>query len=290
MTFDSVMAYELLRVNEVVVTVGALVLGLTILALGWIGSRVMQRAARRSLLQRGERDHGNLQATLRLGHYAIMLLALIVALEVIGINLTALFAAGAVFAIGIGFALRTVAENFVAGVMLLMERSIRPGDVLEVDGRVVRVEQLGLRATLVRTRSEEEMLVPNALFVASTIKNYTLKDTLYRARTSVGVAYSSDLRLVFETLRKAANGFHPRFAGRDPIVLLTGFGSSAVDFEVSVWIDDPWQERVLLSSLNETIWWALKDASVTIAFPQHDVHLDEDVVDALRGSGARRNA
>lgn len=285
---DDLLGFELLRVKGVTVTVSSLLLAIVIVLVGWAISAAVQRAVRRTWAQRESRDQRNLHAVLKLIHYAVMLIALGVALDSIGIDLTTLFAAGALFAIGLGFAMQNVAQNFVSGVILLMERTIRPGDLLEVDGAVVRVQQLGLRSTLVRTRFEEEMIVPNSMLVQSTIKNFTLHDPLYRVRTQVGVAYSSDLRVVLEQLEATARVFNARYQGRDPVVLLKGFGESSVDFEISVWTDDPWNERRLLSDLNQAIWWALKDAGVTIAFPQTDLHLDPEVVDALRGLAAPR--
>lgn len=281
MTVNDLLDFELLRLHGIAITVGSLLAAIAIIVLGVGLSALLQRATRRAWAARGSGDSRNVQAMLRLGHYTVMLVAFGVALETLGIDLTALFAAGAIFAIGIGFAMQNVAQNFVSGVILLMERTIRPGDLLEVEGVVVRVQNMSMRSTLVRTRFEEEMIVPNSLLVQSTIKNFTLHDPLYRVRTKVGVAYSSDLRVVIEVLERTAMGFTARFAERNPVILLTGFGDSSVDFEVSVWTDDPWNERSLLSRLNQDIWWALKAAGVTIAFPQRDLHMDPSVLDAL---------
>jgi small-conductance mechanosensitive channel len=282
MNIERILAFELLRLHGVSVTVGALIMAAIIVLVGFAVSSGLQRAVSRAWARRATGDTRNLHAVLRLGHYAVMFGALAVALETVGVNLTTLFAAGAIFAIGIGFAMQNVAQNFVSGVILLLERTIRPGDLLEVDGVVVRVIQMGMRATLVRTRFEEEMIVPNTILVQSTIKNFTLHDPLYRIRTALGVAYESDLRVVFATLEHAAAAFTGRETSRPPVVLLTGFGSSSIDFEVSIWTSDPWNERRTLSDLNRDLWWALKDAGVTIAFPQRDVHFDSSFVDAMR--------
>ena len=285
MTLDSLLGFELFDVKGVPVTIGSLLTAVAITLVGLLASSIMQRTVRGAWKQRGTGDDRNLHAVLRLGHYTIIVITASIALQTIGINLTTLFAAGAIFAIGIGFAMQNVVQNFVSGVILLVERTIRPGDVIEVNEDLVRVQEMGMRSTRVRTRFEEEMIVPNSLLVTATIKNYTLHDPLYRVRTSVGVAYESDLKVVSAALEATARGFGERFDGHDPVVLLTGFGSSSVDFEVSVWTDDPWNSRRLLSNLNFAIWWGLKDAGVTIAFPQQDVHLDPVVVEALRSGG-----
>jgi potassium efflux system protein len=113
------------------------------------------------------------------------------------------------------------------------------------------------------------------------VKNYTLKDSVYRLRASVGVTYSSDMCKVRETLESIVQDIDWQVKGHDPIVLLTGYGSSSVDWEVSVWISDPWLMRRRISELYESIWWALKGDGHVIAFPQLDVHFDPPVADGI---------
>ena len=116
--------------------------------------------------------------------------------------------------------------------------------------------------------------IPNSLLVQSSVTNYTLGDSLYRIRAAVGVAYGSDMDQVMEVLMEAGRSVPERAPDKDPIVLLLAFGNSSVDFEVSVWAEDPWAARVTRSSLNMAIWKHLKEAGITIAFPQLDVHFD----------------
>jgi small-conductance mechanosensitive channel len=197
-----------------------------------------------------------------------------IAAQTVGINLSALFAAGAVFAIGFGFAMQNIAQNFVAGVILLIERVIRPGDIIEIEGQVARVEEIGIRSTRVRTRFDVDIIVPNSILVQSNVRNYTLGDSDYRVHIDVGVTYSADIPAVHELLVQAAAAIEWRVANKDPIVLLTTFGSNAVNFEVSVWCNDPWGARIHQSELSLAIWRALKAANITISFPQLDVHFD----------------
>ena len=213
-----------------------------------------------------------------------------VALHTVGINLTALFAAGALFAVALGFAMQNITQNFASGVILLVERSIKPGDILKVEGKLVKVIRMGIRATVSRTLDDEEIIIPNAVLVQNSVTNYTLKDKLYRLRAMVGVVYWSDMALVRETLEKVARQIPWRVENLDPRILLRQFGSSSVDYEVSVWIDDPWRLQLRLSELHEAIWWALKEAGITIAFPQVDVHLDPPVMRSLEGLALSRDS
>ena len=250
------------------ITFGALVL------VAYGVSRLVQRAITRGIARRGPAHPGNMAVTRRLTHYAIMALGLTIALQNIGIQLSALFAAGAVFAVAIGFGMQNIAQNFISGVILLVERTIKAGDVLEVENRVVRVERMGLRATIARSRDEQQLIIPNSALVQSIVTNYTLQDSLYRIRATVGVSYSSDMAQVRQALERAAAAVPWRVEARAPLVLLTDFGASSVNWEVSVWGEDPWAARVSKSALNEAIWRALGGEGIVISFPQMDVHLD----------------
>jgi small-conductance mechanosensitive channel len=273
---------KLFEIAGTPVTLATLLTFLLIVVATFWFSKGAQKGLARALGLRGITDGGTIHAAGRLMHYVIVAVGLGVALQTVGINLGALFAAGAVLAIGIGFAMQNIAQNFVSGVILLAERTIKPGDVLQIEGQFVRVSQMGIRATIAKTLDDEEIIIPNASIVQGTVKNYTLRDSFYRLRTVVGVTYSSDMRKVRETLERVAFDLPWRSAEKEPVVLLSEFGSSSVNFDVSVWIDDPWRMMRRRSTLNEAIWWALKEADVTIAFPQVDVHFDAPVIESLR--------
>lgn len=209
----------------------------------------------------------------RLGAHAVRALAILVALQVTGVDLGGLLAAGAVLAVGVGLAMQKVAENFVSGILLFAERSIREGDIVEVEGTVARVTHLGIRATVAVTLDDVEMIVPNSLLAQSTVRNLTLTERSYRLRVAVGVAYDTDLDHAVDVLTAAAAAVGWRDPTRAPVVLVVGFGSSSVDLEVSVWTSDVWAMRRGASDLRRSIWRALRAHGVTIPFPQLDLHL-----------------
>jgi small-conductance mechanosensitive channel len=280
-TLEGVLDYHLFDIAGTPITVATIITFSLIVVVTLLFSMITQRALGRVFRTRGVRDEGTLGVTRRLTHYLVLAVGLGVGLQTIGINLGALFAAGAVVAVGLGFAMQNLTQNFVSGVILLMERSIKPGDVLQVEGKFVRVSRMAMRATHARTLDDEEIIVPNSAIVQSTVTNYTLRDSFYRIRCPVGVVYRADMSLVRRTLEQVAGTMEWRSKGKEPVILLTDFGSSSVDWEVSVWIDDPWTVRKRRSDLNEAIWWALKEAGIVIAFPQLDVHFDPPVTDAL---------
>ncbi len=275
-----VISFELFELSGTPITLMLIfTVGLLLIAT-WTLSSFLQRAVDKGFRARGVDDIGTTAITKRLLHYAVMAIGLGIALETMGISLSALFAAGAIFAVGLGFAMQNIAQNFVSGLILLIERAIKPGDIVEVEGRVVRVLKMGIRTTIARTRDEEEIIIPNASLVQSTVKNYTLGDPLFRIRAAVGVAYGSDMRVVRDCLTRAARSVQERVADRDPVVHLTDFGDSTVDWQISIWSDNAWTAPGLASTLREAIWWALKEDGIEIAFPQIDVHFDPVVEEA----------
>lgn len=273
---------RLFDLGDTPITLGSVVVIVTILLATWLISWAVSRAIRKALKLRGLEDQGTLAVVIRLTRYLVLGAGLFVALRVAGIDLSTLFAAGAIFAVAFGFAMQNIAANFVSGVILLSEGAIKPGDVLDVEGRMVRVRDMGIRATTVRTLDDEDLIIPNSILVQSTVTNHTYRDDLMRLRVSVGVSYASDLRQVRQILQETADGLDWRFRDKSPVILLTEFGDSSVCFEVSVWIEDPWLSRRGRSDLRESIWWALRGAGITIAFPQLDLHLDDAVLHSLR--------
>lgn len=281
----TVLGTELFVFAGTPITVGTLGVLLLIALASFAVASLMRRGTERFLRKRKVEDEGAVTLTGRLVHYAVLFVGLTTALHTSGLNLSALFAAGAVFAVAIGFAMQEITQNFVSGVILLIERSIRPNDVIEVEGRLIRVKDMGIRVTLGRTLDDEDLVIPNSLIAGSTVTNYTLRDKLYRVRVAVGVEYSSDLRLVRETLEEALRPISWRVQEKTPVVLLDAFGASSVDYEVSVWSRNPWNARRHRSDVREAIWWAFKEKGIVIAFPQMDVHVDEPLIQALRRAG-----
>ena len=279
---DRVLNTEIITLSGQAITAISLITFALIIFLTVTASRLLQKSANRAMDSRSIHDAATRAITTKLISFTVLGVGVATAVTNIGINLGALFAAGAVFAVGISFAFQNVAQNFLSGLILLFERSIKPMDVLEVEDRVVRVEKMGIRATVARTRDDEQLIIPNTVLAQGTVKNFTMSDSHYRIRVPVGVEYGSDLKHVRQVLEQTVSGEQWRSL-RDPVVQLMGFGDSSVDYDVSVWTADPWTAPMVSSGLHEEIWWALKGADVVIAFPQLDVHLAPALEAAVAG-------
>lgn len=281
----------LFRIGDTPISISTIVTAvLIVLASLWV-SRTVRGLVERGLKRRGGKP-GAVGTITGLIHYAVLITGFGVALGTTGIDLTALFAAGAIFAVGLGFAMQSIAQNFVAGVILLAERAIKPGDVLEVEGKVVKVLEMGIRASVAATRDGEHLIIPNSTLIQTTVKNYTLRHSVFRVRVPVGVVYRSDMELVKRVLVAVARQVSAKWgvADRDPQVILAGFGDHAVQWEIAVWTDDPWVWRVAASELSEAVWFAFKEHDIVIAFPQLDVHFDPPIEDSIKQLSSTRAA
>jgi small-conductance mechanosensitive channel len=277
-----VLHYTLFEVADSPITVATLIAVLAVMGVTVLLSRLVRTGAERAIHRRGGRG-ADIATFAALLHYLILIGGFAIALDTVGIDLTALFAAGALFAVALGFAMQSIVQNFVAGVILLTERSIKPGDVLQVEGKTVKVFQMGIRSSIARTRDGEDLVIPNSVLIQTTVTNYTLRDQAFRIRAQVGVTYRSDMRQVRATLEGVAELVNRKWAVPDskPQVIMTGFGNSSVDWEVAIWMNNPWELRPALSDLHEEIWRALQERGIVIAFPQVDVHFDPAVTKGI---------
>lgn len=227
----------------------------------------------------------------KLLQFVLVAIAVLLALNVIGIDLTALTVFSGAIGIGLGLGLQKAASNVTGGLMLLLDKSIKPGDTVAVGGTFGWVTSLGGRYVSIRTRDGVEHLIPNEHFITQGVENWSFADKEVRLKIPVGVAYHSDLRLVQRLCLEAA-AETPRILRRpEPSCLLMGFGDSAVEMEMRVWICDP--EHGVSNVKSEVlfkIWEKFKENSVEIPFPQRVLHAAPSMSDALSFDAAKARA
>lgn len=201
-------------------------------------------------------------------------LATILGLNIAGIDLTALTVFSGALGLGIGFGLQKVFSNLISGLILLLDKSVKPGDVITVGDTFGWVNNLGARCVSVLTRDGKEHLIPNENLVTQQVENWSYSNSHVRLHIPVGVSYNSDLKLVKSLLLQAVTE-HPRvLEAPKPDCFLTGFGDSSVDHTLIIWIRDP--EGGLMnikSDIYYRIWDLFKENGVEIPFPQRDVHI-----------------
>ncbi|MFM5930009.1 MAG: mechanosensitive ion channel family protein, partial [Novosphingobium sp.] len=216
----------------------------------------------------------------KLFNIAAWIILLLAGIDFLGISLTALAVFSGAFGLAIGFGLQKTFGNLISGIILLMDRSIKPGDVIAVgtgsDKTVGQVNRIGIRAVSVTTRDKIEFLIPNELLMTNQVENWSFSSRDVRVKVPIGVAYGTDIALVEKVLLEAANSLDRVLERHPPQVWLHGFGANAIEFEVQLWIDDP-EEGLgnLRSDLLKAVWRDFARHGIEVPFAQHDVHIRE---------------
>jgi small-conductance mechanosensitive channel len=209
----------------------------------------------------------------RLIHYVILALGFLVGLGVLGLDLTKVSVLAGAFGVGIGFGLQDVVNNFVCGLILLFERPVHVGDIVEVGGLQGEVRKIGIRASTVRTYQGADIIVPNSQFITANVTNWTLSDRLRRIELPVGVNYGAAPQKVIELLEAVARANPGVLQNPPPKCLFMGYGDSSINFELRAWTDqfDNW--GAIRSELASAVYDAVYAAGMSFPFPQREVRV-----------------
>ena len=204
--------------------------------------------------------------------YVIIVL---ITFNAIGVNVTGIFAASAALLIGIGLALQTLFQDIISGIFILVDQSVHAGDIIELDGKVGRVEEIKLRTTRAVTIDNKVLVIPNHLYLTNSLYNWTQNGTITRENITVGVAYGSNVALVKKVLMDAANSHDAIISEPPPNVLFTNFGDSSLDFKLVFTVTDSFKAFQVQSDLRFEIDRMFRENNVSIPFPQRDIHIIE---------------
>ena len=207
---------------------------------------------------------------------SILFAGVYTSLSSLGINLSIFLVPLGALSIGLGLGLQNLASNYIAGLVLMTEGTIRDGDVIEVDGVRGTVQEMSLRTTVVKTFSNTEVIVPNSLMVSQRLDNWTKSDQILRIESHIGVAYGTDISAVHEILHSQIAAHSAVLSDPEPRTFLVEFADSALLFRIQYWIDDPSQRLSSLSEILEAIYFGLQERGISIPFPQRDVWLKRD--------------
>jgi small-conductance mechanosensitive channel len=268
--------FELWAIDNYSVTVRKLLTATFILIMGVLSAKYLLRVLTRRLFALARLEEGTASVIQKTLTYFAYLFVLIFALRMVNIPLGAFAFLGGAIAIGVGFGAQNLINNFISGFILMGERPIHIGDLIELEGILGRVEEIGARCTRVRTGENIHILVPNSSFLEKNITNWTLSDRNIRAKVTAGVIYGSPVREVERLLLKAAIENEKTLKNPAPFVLFNDFGDNALIFELYFWVSvrQTTERRMIESSVRFRIDELFREAGIVIAFPQRDVHLD----------------
>ena len=267
------MTLQLFNLQNTPVTMYSLIMFLFFLSIFAIGGKVISRVLFFRMLGNVQMDEGIRYTLMRFTNYFVMFIGVVISFQFIGIDLSGLAVIFGLLSVGIGFGLQNVTSNFIAGLILLIERPIKIGDRIIVNDMEGDVKEINMRSTTIQSLLNISIIVPNADFISGSVVNYSYGgDTRVRVRVNVGVSYSSNLDLVLRCLREAAMNHPEVMQDPPPVVVFRDFGDSSWDLSVTSWINDAKRHIIVASEIRMNIVRIFKEHDIEIPFPQRDIN------------------
>jgi small-conductance mechanosensitive channel len=242
---------------------------LTVVFALWIAGVIEAKLMRLQSLDANLRIVG-----VRVAKAVLTVIAILASLGMVGIDMTALSVFTGALGVGLGFGLQKIASNYVSGFIILLDRSIRIGNIVQVGTDGGEVTQITTRYTVLKHPGGTEFIVPNETLIGTTVQNQTYSNSKIRLTTSVGVAYDTDLDKASALMVEAAQAHSRVLTDPAPKAFLTQFADSAINLELGFWIDDPEEGKGnIVSDINFAIWRAFKESGIAIPFPQREVRI-----------------
>ena len=271
MTFKQILEYKITITDDFAINLSSiLIVALIIIAtriIIWLFKRIFKRQENKSRL-----DIGKSRTLLQIIKYTLWVIAISLILETLGFKITILLAGSAALLVGLGLGIQEIFKDIVSGIIILFEGHLKVGDVLELDGMVGIVKEIGLRTSKLETRDKIIVIVPNSKFITGNVINWSLIDTKTRFSVKVGVAYGSDARKVESILIACAKNNKQVSNIPEPFVQFKDFGESSLDFELFFFTNESFMVENIKSQLRFEIKEAFNKNNIEIPFPQRVIH------------------
>ncbi|REE24758.1 mechanosensitive ion channel family protein [Winogradskyella pacifica] len=256
--------------TDISISIFDILIIITVIFVTTIALRIVLKIMTRKVPEENKGKFGVVYGYFR---WLVYIIILLITLNSVGVNVTAVFAASAALLIGIGLALQTLFQDIISGVFILIDQSVHVGDIIEIDGKVGRVDEIKLRTTRAVTIDNKVLIIPNHLYLENSLYNWTQNGTTTRESVEVGVAYGSDVQLVKKLLLQAASTNKSVLSEPEPGVVFTNFGDSSLDFKVSFTLADSFKAQFPKSEIRFEIDRLFRENNVSIPFPQRDIHI-----------------
>ncbi len=252
------------------ITIGLLLL----LTTAFIGTSFFMKWVRRFFTRKMEtEDKLKFVSIFKFIKYLVYIVVILFTMSAAGINITILITASAALFVGLGLALQELFQDIIGGIFIILDKSLRVGDIVEVDSKVGKVFEIKLRTTRAITRDDKIIIIPNHKFISDIVYNYTQNHKTTRESVKIGVAYGSDVQLVTKILEMVLQNQKGVLKSPKPFVLFDDFGDSALLFSLNFFISDSFTDPRIKSEIRYRIDAEFRKNSITIPFPQRDVHI-----------------
>ncbi len=260
--------YEMHLGSEIVITPKVILIIFSVFFTTYLFLKFFKKIALRAL---NNETRSKFRSIFTFLNYSIYLIVILITLDTVGVNVTAIFAASAALLVGIGLALQTLIQDVISGVFILADQTVHVGDIIQVDGQIGKVENIMLRTTRAVTRDNKVLIIPNHKFLTSILYNWTENGTLTRESISLGVSYDTNINLLKNEVIKLANDHSKILKYPEPILLFDDYGDSALMFQLFFSMNKSFEANFVKSDLRYKIFEKLKELGIEIPFPQRVV-------------------
>lgn len=283
--------FQLIKTSQYSLTLGQVLTALLVVVATFYLSKLIRDNIIRFSQRQSKVALSQIYALTRFVHYLLLFLGFVFALSIVGIDTGKIALVAGALGVGVGLGLQEIVKNFVSGIVILVEKSLKVGDFIELESSAFGiVTEINFRSTVIRTNDNVDILIPNAELVTNRVINWTLEESVARVRIPFGVAYGSDKELVKKAVLEAASRVSHTLTddAHKPTVWFTGFGDSSLDFLLGVWVE--YESVIRPTALKSDYLWAIDDAfrkyGIEVPFPQRDVYIKK-VPEALQRENDR---
>lgn len=278
-----ILGLSLIKTEDINVTIGALIAVIIAFFISSLALKIIRKLITRNLLVE---DTNKFISIFQFIKYLVYVFVIMFALRISGVDISVLLTASAAIFIGLGFALQQLFQDLIAGVLIILDQSLKVGDIIEIDGKVGRVQKISLRSTRAYTRNERVMIIPNHMFMDDLLFNWTQNNNIIRDNVSVGIAYGSDTELAKKLLLESTQVVKEILTEPKPNVLFDEFGDSSLNFSVNFYVNDAFSVQRIKSDLRFEIDKQFREHKISIPFPQRDLHIfqDKEVQFSIKGT------
>ena len=271
-TLNEIINFSLIEIEWYTLKVSTII----ILTLFILFSAVLLKVLKKIIYKSSKFDSGKKFSIYNLCKYFIIFFCIIISLQIIGFDLSVLMAGSAALLVGIGFGLQSVFSDFISGIIILVDASVKVNDVIELDSIVGTVKEINFRTTTVMTRDEKHIIIPNSDLTSNRLISWTHSQVTSRFEVEVGVDYSSDVILVMEILVKAVENHPMVLKEPKPFVRFTQFADSSLNFIILFWSDDIFRIENVKSEIRVEIFRLFRENNIQIPFPQRVLHMPKE--------------
>ncbi len=267
-----ILEHKLIEIGSYSLSVYNIVAIIIVLLVVWIFLKLFKKFIRGNRLIRKSTQY----ALYQIIKYLVIIIAFTIILNLLGVNVSVMLAGSAALLVGIGLGLQNLFNDFVSGVIILIDSSVKVNDIIEVDGLFCKVQKINLRTTTVQSRDDKYIILPNSTLTGNQLINWTHMHETSRFTIRLGVAYSTDVQKAMNIIQSVASEHPLVIKDPEPFVRLSDFGNSSIDLELLFWSDEVFRVENIKSEIRIKILEKFSENGIVIPFPQRVVHMNNN--------------